>query len=386
MPQLRYQRNLYPSYEGRRTDNTGRVITAINSAPQAQQVDTITINSAGTEGDVRSIVIDGVTISYTVPNTPTTTNNATLLAAAINAEPLVSGRISAESAVAVVTLTARNPGIGWTVQSVAASMTLANVTSSALAESVPFGRLLVSGGQSATQQSVAGQLLGKLAKASYFTAQVDTLDLTYDAGILWTVSITVEGQTYAATVTQATDADASVALMVTALNLVLPANTVVASGAATPLVLTSEVAGQGFESSWSFGTGADTAAITKTSTASASTDVNRAALGVSMATDSVERTDPSGPGVIDGGAAQYPPNYHMNVNQGRTDVLLENTGASIGQRVYVRLVADGSNTTLAGFRSTPDTGCVLLKGARIHKLYGEGNLASIEYYEPGLSA
>lgn len=386
MSQRHYSANMIAAFEGKQTDNTGRVITAINSKPQTKQVDTITIDDVGVEGATRSVVINGVTISWVVPATPTVGAEAILAAAAINAEPLVNGQIIAEAAAAVVTLTARTPGIGWTVNGVGTDMTLANVTSSARAESVPFGRLIVSDGQSAAYDQVEGQLRGMLAKASFFTPQVDQLALTFDDGVLWTVTVTVDGQPYSATITQGTSANASVALMVTALNAVLPPNTVLASGAASPLVLTSELAGQAFESSWSFGTGADTAAVVKTSNAGAATDVNRAAIGVSLATGSVERTDPTGPGQDDGGAAVYPPNYAMNVNQGRTDVLLENIDALINDRVYVRLAANGANTVLGRFRTSPDVGCVRVRGARICATYGQANLASVEYYEPSLSA
>lgn len=384
MPQLRYETNFYPSFEGRRADNTGRTIKVINAAPQAAQVDTITINSTGTAGDVKSAVIDGVTVSITVPATPTVAAVALLLAAAINNEPLLGGRILAEAAAAVVTLTARLPGIGWTVDSADAAWTAASVTSNAQAESVPFGRFIIRNGQSTTYQGVGGQAMGRLAKASYFTAQVDNLALTFDDTVLWTVSINVAGQTYSATVTQGTSATASVALMVTALNAVLPANTVLASASTSTLVLTSELAGLGFESSWGFGTGADTAAIVKTSNKGVATDLNLAALGISEATDYVEKSVPQ-VGQLGSDAALYPPNYVMNVRLGRIDVRLENSGAAVGDDVYVRLAANGSNTTLAGFRSSADTGCVKLLGARVHEVRDQGQLATIEYYERGLS-
>lgn len=388
MPQLNYRGNLYPAFEGRRTDNTGRTIKAINQAPQAKQVNTLTFTGAGSEGDKKSIDIDGVKVEITVPAAPTLAKDRDLLVAAINAEPLVNGRVIAEAVGAggVLTVTAKIGGIGFTVTNVDSDITNVATTANATAASVPFGRLILSGGQSASIDSVSGQKLGQLAQASALTAQVDTLTLTYDAGIVAIVTVEVEGETYSVQHTMATDAATSATAIAALLNGVLPTDSVLAAGVGDAVTLTAETAGRPFRSSTSFGPGVTTGAFAKATNAGTTTDIGLITLGISEYSDSVEKQDVTGPGDINYVGATYPPNYPINVRQGRTDVQLEDTGATLGSSVYVRLRAVGALTRVGGFRATPAEGCVLVRGARLHKVYGQDNLASIEYYEPGLSA
>ena len=81
-------------------------------------------------------------------------------------------------------------------------------------------------------------------------------ELTYDAGVLALVDISVGGNEYLFEHAQATDAATSVAALRDQINAVLPASTVLASVSGDTLVLTSE--GPDFTASFGFGTGRDT--------------------------------------------------------------------------------------------------------------------------------
>lgn len=71
---------------------------------------TFTVGTAGSQNDVLRVTIRGVLVEAIVPGTPSTTNVAAALAAAINAKPDLAGVVSATSAAAVVTVTAAVPG------------------------------------------------------------------------------------------------------------------------------------------------------------------------------------------------------------------------------------------------------------------------------------
>lgn len=71
---------------------------------------TFTVGTAGSQNDVLRVTIRGVLVEAIVPGSPTTTNVAAALAAAINKKAELAGVVSATSAAAVVTVTAAIPG------------------------------------------------------------------------------------------------------------------------------------------------------------------------------------------------------------------------------------------------------------------------------------
>ena len=326
--------------QGPKTD-----ITYINDAPRAKQVSTITVDSA-VDATEYTVTIDGIDITINSGTSSTTSTIATALGAAIQAEGLVNGRFEVSVASNVVTLTARVGGQGFTL-SAGAGMTAATTTANALAASVPFGRAVMEAGFSTYGQ--------KLAKALSFTAQVDTLTLTYDASVGAKVSITyydpATGQMVTSDFehTQATDADTSVAALVTEINAVLPANTVIASSATNVLTLTSELPGAEFSVSAGFGTGRDTGVWAHTTNKSAATSFNLAFAGVTRRDLGAEVEQGEVEAVYKGGSA-------MSVRQnGRLNVGIESTLAA-GQPVYVRLAANGSLDKIGNFASAPGAG------------------------------
>lgn len=123
-------------------------LTGINADPQAKQSDTVTIDT-GTLGEDYGVDIDGINIFITAADA-VVANIAAQLAAAIQAEPLVNGRLDVSVAGAVVTLVARVAGTGYTIaeNQNAAKMTLASVTANDTADPLPFGRLVINAGLS----------------------------------------------------------------------------------------------------------------------------------------------------------------------------------------------------------------------------------------------
>lgn len=73
---------------------------------------TFTVSNAGSQNDILRVTIRGVLVEAVVPGSPTTTNVAAALAAAINKKAELAGVVSATSAAAVVTVTASSPGVG----------------------------------------------------------------------------------------------------------------------------------------------------------------------------------------------------------------------------------------------------------------------------------
>ena len=239
--------------------------TLINSKGQVKAVKTATLLNIQPNGVTR-LVIDGYTVSFTDDGTPSDTDSAAGLVAAINADPLVRGRVSAANVGAVITLTALTPGVDFTLTSPDGTVTPAVVTAAAVAELVPFGRFLV-------KTDWDPQKLGKLGGLpTGLTAQVDTYLMVYDSGVLVNVKIAINGQEYTASHLMATDLATSGAALAAAINLAVPPNTVLASFNTATLT---------FESSMWFGTGADTAAFTKTSNNSSLNDINKAFFGIS---------------------------------------------------------------------------------------------------------
>ena len=248
--------------------------TLINSKPQAKAVKTATLSGVPANG-TSTLIINGTSVSFTDDGTPSDTDSAAGLVAAINANPTVRGAVSATSALGVVTVTALLPGVDFTFSKVEDHVSLATVTAAAVADVVPFGRAVVQNGWDA---------LGKTGGLpSGLGAQVDSYVLTYDDGVEIEVEVIFNGVVYSAKHTMATDIDTSGAAIATAINAKLPENSVLVAytAASDTLTFTSEVNGVPFTSNITFGPGADTAAAVKTSDAGVANDLSIAFFGVS---------------------------------------------------------------------------------------------------------
>lgn len=365
MGQTSYSNRMPAGFPGMAFDDTGHVLTALNKSPEVQQITTVTVGTGGAQ--TMTLRINGFDSTAVGEGGDTTTDNATDLAAAVNANRFISGAVVAEASGADVVITSRVGGKAFTITAEAGDLSLAATQANAQADPIPFGRATVRTGSGSNDEAT---ILCGLASAARLAAQVDTLTLTYDAAVDALVTIEYYDPALGEYVersfahNQATDADTSVAALATQINAVLPANTILASSATNVLTLTSEVAGQPFNVSYGFGTGRDTGAWAHTTNRSASTDVNLALLGVLQYTATQESTDDSN------GDSSIPGNSLCNVRaEGRIDVESEDSSV-IGKPVYVRLVANGSLNKLGGFRATPNAGCVKLKGWSWFKEFG----------------
>jgi hypothetical protein len=342
--------------------------TVINKSPQAKQVGEIVVDTAANDTDY-TVTINGVDITITSDADGTKPEIAAALAAAINAEPLVRGQVEAESdGVDTVTLTGTFPGLAFTASDADANLTTTEeVTAAADAEAIPFGRLVCS-----TGYTDEGNKHGFLAKSTLLTAQVATLTVDYVATELYGVEVEVDGERYGVEVAADTDDATTSAAIMTALNLKLPANTVVATNpSATTVVLTAEVAGKPFKvSTWQkIGTAASLSVAH--TTRSVATDVTKAAVGVSLHT--YDEEIPAGET-----EASYPANAGLKVCR-KGLIWVENSESpSVGDPVYVELAAGASS---GKFYKTSSATRVLLPNARWERAAGlsTDNLAQLKF-------
>lgn len=373
MSQLIYRSNSAAGVPGQPYDDTGQVVTATNQAPQAAQIETVTIDAADNSTTYSLLFFDGaIEVEFTSDASATTAEIVAGLVAAINGEALLSGIVVAAGADPDAIITARNGGIGFQVAlgQNAASMTLVQTQANALADPVPFGRAVIDDGQGAQ-----GSRLGRLAAAGSLTAR--QVDLTPAAvnNATYHADVTIEdggiAQTYHAefladgTATAAEIVDGLVAV----LNGLLPAETVLAANNSDNLRLTSELAGKDF----SYSVGSDAAAATWTVAAdnqSRLTDINEAILGLSEVSHINEKPVPAVGQIADQDAV-YGPNTPMSVREdGRTWTRPEALPAVLTSPVFVRLAADGDLDELGGFTATAGAGLARLKRAHWHKTNG----------------
>lgn len=276
--------------------DVGRVYTddGLNASPQAKQVTVVTITGA-TNDKTYTIVVNGVSISYTADGTATVTEIAAGLKDAIDGEVLVRGQVVPSSALGVLTLTGIVEGLAFTVTEADAEITVATTTSAADAADIPFGRGLINTGFNTGE----AEKLVALPSTALFSAQVATLAISYILNAKITVAVYerrgAERVLLASvTETSATDQDTTIDTLVASLEAALPANTVSAAAdtdPATAIVFTAEIPGFEFEIEFSRGDeGASIPAMSLTATTgpSRSTSLHRAFAGVSKYSTSDE--------------------------------------------------------------------------------------------------
>jgi hypothetical protein len=328
-----------------------RVRTVINSDPQAAQVSTVLVATAANSFEY-IVTINGVEVSYTSDATATKLEIAEGLRAAINVEPLVRGQVEAEDdGVDTVTITGLYPGVSFTITDNTANLTTSTTTTAAEADSVAFGRLVVSGGY----QSGEANELGILAASGAFVAMVDTLTVAFAAGERYLIDIEIEGERYKFAVDADTDTATTQAAIVAAINARMPANSVLAAGASPSVTLTAEVAGKAFVTS----VGTESATVANLSlahtTSGDDTDINALAIGVSVyTTDEANVT-------VEGNDVVYPANAGVLIlDRGLIWVESEET-VSRGDAVYVEL---GVSADYGKFFAASSSTRVLLSGAK----------------------
>jgi hypothetical protein len=225
--------------------------TVINKAPQQAQIGTITVDTA-TDSATYTFTINGYVLSFVNGTGSTTTTTAALLAETINEDARVRGQVSASAAAAVVTLTGNNPGVAFTASDTDAKLTTVEAsTAAASADPIPFGRFVYVSGY----DSEGPEKIGTLPKSSSFSAQVDTLTVVYAAGERYTVTIDIAGESRSVDVLADTDTDTTATAIRAAINAIMPANSVVATGATDQVILTAEKPGEPFVTSVGLVTG-----------------------------------------------------------------------------------------------------------------------------------
>jgi hypothetical protein len=265
-------------------------VTLWNASPQAKKVVTTTVSDPG----------DGVNVTITVENVAITVSAtgldasgiATALALAINQEPRARANVIASSVTTTLTLTGINEGYDFQVSEADASLTTPSVvTAAAAAAAVPCGRAMISRDRNGNWSS---ERLGALAASALLTAQVLTISFgAYVASEVLIANVyavrgTERELIASARVVEATDLNASLDALATALGTALtglPVTVASAPATATTLVFTASVAGYEFDADViSSGGGASVHAITKALTTgpNAATSIHRALAGVSL--------------------------------------------------------------------------------------------------------
>lgn len=312
--------------------------TLINSDPQAVQVTTYTVDSAS-NSTTYTLTVDGFTASYTSDASATTAEIAAGIKAAIDANPSITGRLTATVSSNVVTLTGNYPGISFSASDSSGDTTIATTTAAATADAVAFGRLMVTGGY----QTDDANELGKLCKAAAFTAQVATITVDYAASEVYYIAIQMTDGSAPLTVAVAADTDdATTATAIrAALNAIMPANTVVVTGATDQVILTAEVPGKGFITSVGLKSGTIARlALVETTPRSYLTDVNVAARGISLFSYDVEVP------TIAGSEASYPANSGVQVMQKGLVWVSNSQDPTVGADVYVETGVTADNGKL----------------------------------------
>jgi len=311
------------------------VDTVVNSAPQAYQVSTITIDTV-TNSATYTVTINGIDVSYTADASAVNTEIVAGLIAAIEQDPATGGSVTcAATSATVITLTGRTAGEVFTLTDSDAKITCATTTAADDADPIGFGLLLIDEGTDSD-----GSRLGSLAKSSSLTAQVDTITFTYAAGEVYYVDIAMVDGSAPKSVAVAADTDTATTAtaIYNAINAIMPANTVVATNPSSGVVvLTAEVAGKAFVTGIGLKSGTIARAALVNTTSGVDTDINRAALGISVHTYDEESTTA---GVS---TPSYPGNAGVKTLR-KGDIAVEcSETVTFGLPVYVELGVTADN-------------------------------------------
>lgn len=310
-----------------------RQVSVVNSSGQVAQVTTIAIPASPDNSTAYAVTVNGIAATYTTDGSATQAELGAGLQSAINVSPGIRGQMSASYAGGTLTLTATYPGITNTVSTsggvsggaIGAATTATSATSAAV---IPFGVAVVSTGLVSGSERIAGTA----PKTSSFTAQVMSFAITYAASGSYQATMSINGATYTTAPVAATTDDATTAAAIaTAINAIMPTETILASNSTGTLILTAEVEGAEFEA-FATVSGAANARATKTYTTgpSIATSLAKAFVGVSARDNSVEAV------TFGGDDPSYPNGAAMTVHA-RGAVRVSDRGLTIamGDPVYV---------------------------------------------------
>jgi len=345
--------------------------TYINADPQAVQVYTVVIDTV-TNSATYTFTCDGRTITYTADGSTSNAEIGAGLLAAFNADAHARGLFVATFDTATLTLTAVNTAIDVVVSDSDAKLTTTEVTAPAGATAVRFGVGIVNLGTTNDE----GTPLGAEVYAAKLTAQVDTLTVVYAASELYLVTIAIAGQApLQVAVSADTDTATTTTAIVTAINNIMPANTVLAASSVSgTITLTAEIPGQGFVTSVGTKTGTASRLSVAGTTRTMLTDLPRWFAGIStMTLDTSIAT-------IAGDEAKYDANSGVIVlRKGR--IYVENSQTpSVNDKVYIETVA---GTTQGKFFNSSSATRIYVPNARWHAVpsrTSSENLAIVELF------
>lgn len=371
-----------PAGVGQVADNhpLNRRRDVINTNPQAAQVDTLTVINAG-EADY-DLTVGGIdfTLAASVVSIAAA---ADALAVSWNADPILRGWMTADSdGIAVVTLTANNPGIVIDIVEAEANLTYASVTVAATADPVPFGRAMVAVGYVTPENNQLDpdgtMLAGVLADDALLTAQVDDWTIA-DPGIGQFIGATCSVVGLPGTVHCRVPWDTSLTVTLAALATVLNAaladrllsSYLAVTSDATSLVFTAQIAGVEFESSVDCDNAAAYPVISASSNLALATSFLRRFIGASIrATDEV-------PSTIGSTSSTYGANRGVRVLADGPMWVASTEAPAYGDRVFV-----GTTTNEEGlFYKSSGTGRIPLPLTVARWLYsarsGEGDNVAV---------
>lgn len=237
--------------------------TGLNSDPQAQQVTTITVDTANNnqtyEVTFTNDAGESVTAEYTSDGSATKTEIRDGLEAALLAEDLVYGSVTlADNSTDKLDLTARYPGVGFTLSALDSDLSQSTSTSNDAADPIGFGLAVVRKGQSAL-----GDVLVGLPKKSGFTAQASTITVTFAASAKYTITVrdAAGGWERTIVVDADTNDNTTASQIESRLDQALAGLQVTASVATNVVTLTASLAGFEFEVSTSVDTASAAATV-----------------------------------------------------------------------------------------------------------------------------
>lgn len=221
-------------------------ISCANSAPQARQVSTVVVTTADNNATF-TVTIDGVNVTYVSDASGSKPEISAGLKAAIEVEP--GHRVTVvDDGVDTLTITGLWPGVAFELSASATGagvLTAAAVTAADEADPTYPGRAMIRTGE---VDADSGNFPVKAPVAADFTAQSLTTAITTGAAASFEAIVKINGTTYrSGVVAHDTNATTTAAAIATAINGVLPANTVEAVATTGTIAWTAEVPGQEFE-------------------------------------------------------------------------------------------------------------------------------------------
>lgn len=306
--------------------------TLVNKSPQAQQVWTVTISTA-TNGATYTLSVGGVAFAY-VATSATDTVIASGMAAAFNLDRNVASMFSARASSATVILTATDVGISNTVSTSDSKMSVALTTSPATANPVAFGDVVIPVGG----QDDDGTLFGTCVDSSLFTAQAVDLAITYAASETYSFTLSLYGVAYSTgPILADTNSNTTATAVRAALTAALSGIPVTVSGATNHAIITSNLAGIGFELSYASATGGHIAVSSGNLVSTAAQDFNKVGAGIATLANNQPSSTVGVPGQV------YVANSNMTVAGSGVPVLVYSEQTVLPtDSVYVELTAGAS--------------------------------------------